>query len=72
MNVVNAPSIFKVKVDDYHEFYYIKKMMKTALNISYNFVEVGCKGKYYNAVFYVGEEPTELIMREKEKLNNKK
>ena len=72
MNVVNAPSIFKVKVDDYHELSYIKEMIKTTLNISYNFVEVGCKGKYYNAVFYVGEEPTELIMQEKEKLNNKK
>jgi hypothetical protein len=64
---VNAPAVFKIKVVDYHEFDYIKKMMKTALNICYNFVETGCD-RYYHAVFYAGEQPIELIKNEKERL----
>lgn len=56
------PTDFSIRVDDYHEFDIIKYYLKEAVGIDYEFEEVGCDGKY-EAVFYIGPKPTNLIKK---------
>lgn len=54
------PSNFSAKVRDYHEFKEIQYYFEEYLGLKYEYEEVGCDGQY-EAIFYMGKKPQEII-----------
>jgi hypothetical protein len=62
---VQIPSNFSARAGDHHEFSSFKYYLNEWLGLSYEFEEVGCSGDY-EAVFYTGPKPENLIKKIRE------
>ena len=65
---VEIPTNFSMLVRDYHEFDLIQDYLELALDLEYQYQEIGCDG-LYEALFYIGPKPEKLIAKMKETYN---
>jgi len=64
-----VPSNFSAQVDDYYDFKYIQRILKEYVGLHYEFEQVGKQFGEYEAVFYIGPKPNNLINKIKETYN---
>lgn len=65
---IEVPQNWSLKVDDYHEFGIMEEYLKE-LGVKVQYEECGCDG-FYEAVFWIGKKPVELIKATKETYND--